>query len=89
MTHTRYLSQVAVRVRPQHLDCYLPSLIFPLQHIPKPTATVRDIHLIVGQFDLELFRKQIVLATNLKERPQAFLSDRRKTGEGVEHLSAG
>jgi len=44
---------------------------------------------VKGEIDLEWSRKQVVLATNLEQRFQAFLSNKRNAGEGVERLISG
>jgi len=86
VTHASNLSQVTAGGRPQNLDRDLPSLIVPLQHVRKPTATVWGVCWTKGQIDLEWSGKQIVLAANLVQGFQAFLSDERNAGEGIERL---
>jgi len=89
VTHASNLSQVTVRGHPQHLNCDLSSLIQPLQYVPKSTATVWGVRWAKGQIDVEYPRKQVVLAANLTQRLQAFLSDKRNVGEGIERLISG
>ena len=72
-THTEYLLQVTVFIRPHDLHSNLPTAVFPLPHVRVPAPIQCDPGSIVANGDLHRFRKKRVEAARPVQQLEALL----------------